>query len=194
LLRRGALHAPNHTPHDGHAYRTIHDPQIQGKRQTRSLPCGPCGVIHDYVPFYIGYRSPMLFQLHTGRVAGYTEGQGPLIYVVSTAQGIAASGARYVFSDGHGLAGFTSWYDDLAQLDQVDWSMVNARYWFDTVDDPDRQRRKQAEFLVHRDCPWSCINELAVIDAGMKAAVESILQRFSLQMHRPVHIRPDWYY
>jgi hypothetical protein len=30
------------------------------------------------------------------------------------------AGCRFVFSDGHGLASFTNWYEDLEQLDQVD--------------------------------------------------------------------------
>ena len=42
--------------------------------------------------------------------------------------------------------------------------MVYQRYWKDNLDDMDRQRRKQAEFLVHRFCDWSLINEIAVID------------------------------
>jgi hypothetical protein len=120
LLQRAALHAPRHTPSDGLVYHTIHNVDIQTKRQARAISCGPKGVIHDYVSFYFGPRSPMLFQLHTGRVEGYTEGQSPLIYLVSTAQAVAASGTRFVFSDGHGIAAYTSWYDDLAELVQVD--------------------------------------------------------------------------
>ena len=33
---------------------------------------------------YFGYLAPMLLQLKTGRVAGYQEGQSPLLYLVST--------------------------------------------------------------------------------------------------------------
>ena len=65
-------------------------------------------------------------------------------------QALAVARIGFVFSDGHGLARFTAWYDDLADLDRVDWDMVYQRYWRDTSDDMDRQRRKQAEFLVHR--------------------------------------------
>ena len=64
-LRRVGLHAPNFTPEDGLYYRTIHNLDIQSQRQTRRILCGPRGVIHDYVPFYFGQRSPMLLQLHT---------------------------------------------------------------------------------------------------------------------------------
>ncbi|GAF98949.1 unnamed protein product, partial [marine sediment metagenome] len=125
------------------------------------IPCGPGGFIHDYIPFYFGYLSPMLLQLHTGRVAGYAEGQTPIIYLKTTAQTIAQSGAGFVFSDGHGIAHYTEWFDTLDDLDKVDWEMVYQRYWSDNVDDMDRQRRKQAEFLVHRFCNWSLIRGIA---------------------------------
>jgi len=85
VLRRGGLHAPNHSHDDGLCYKTIHNRDIQDERRVRRIPCGPRGVIHDYVSFYFGYHSPMLLQLKTGQVVGYNEGQEPLIYLLSTA-------------------------------------------------------------------------------------------------------------
>jgi len=194
LLKRQGLHAPNHTPEDGLPYRTIHNVDIQKERRGTNINCGPDGVIHDYVPFYFGYRSPMLLQLHTGRVEGYTEGQVPIIYVESTAQRLVASRIPFVFSDGHGIAAYTSWYDDLSKLDNVDWDMVYQRFWKDTVDDMDRQRRKQAEFLVHRFCPWELITDIGVINDTMKTKVEEILSKYPPELNRPVATRRGWYY
>ncbi len=191
-LKRGGLHAPNATPKDGHTYRTIHNVDIQQKRHARKLNCGPGGVIHDYVSFYFGPRSPMLFQLHTGRVEGYTEGQEPLIYLISTAQAVRGSGAAFVFSDGHGIAAFTDWYDDLADLGKVDWVAVNAKYWKDTVEDMDRQRRKQAEFLVHRFCAWLLIEKVAVLNDRAGIRVRAVLEEASATV--PVEVRPEFYY
>ena len=193
-LQRGGLHATNHTPEDGLTYRTIHSLDIQNKRQMRRIPCGSGGVIHDYVPFYFGYLSPMMLQLKTGRVEGYDEGQEPLIYLVSMAQAVRESGSAFVFSDGHGIAAFTDWYDDLADLNKVDWDMVYERYWADNTDDMDRQRRKQAEFLVHRFCSWELIQEVATVNARMKKNVETIMSRFPSQLNRTVRVRPEWYY
>lgn len=193
-LRRGGIHASNFTPQDGLVYRAIHNTDIQQQRRVRPVRCGPGGVIHDYVPFYFGYLSPMLLQLKTGRVAGYTEGQRPLLYLVSTAQAVRDAGRGFVFSDGHGIAAFTHWFDDLASLDQVDWGMVYQQYWADNINDMDRQRRKQAEFLVHQFCDWSLIHEIAVFDLLAKAAVEQVLNQVPLS-HRPdVVIRRGWYY
>lgn len=193
-LRRGGLNAPNHTPNDGLIFKTIHNVDIQNERRIRMITCGPRGVIHDYVAFYLGPRSPMLYQLKTGWKTDYTEGQEPLIYIVSTAQVVGGSGAGYAFSDGHGIAHFTNWFDDLSDLDKVDWDTVYAKYWRDDVNDMDRQRRKQAEFIVHRFCDWSLIQEIAVFNARFKGKVETIMGGFPSGLHRPVHIRPEWYY
>jgi hypothetical protein len=194
LLRRGGLHAPNHTPNNGLPYRTIHNVDIQAERRVRTIPCGPRGTIHDYVSFYFGYLSPMLLQLKTGRVAGYQEGQEPLIYLVSSVQRAVEEGVPVAFSNGHGIAAFTSWYDDLVDLDKVDWGMVYQRYWHDTVDDMDRQRRKQAEFLVYRFCAWALIEEIVVVNSKTKDRVESVFSLRDISLRRNVTVRSGWYY
>lgn len=194
ILRRGALHAANHTPDDGLPYRTIHNVEIQGQRHIGNIPCGPGGTLHDYVPFYFGYLSPMLLQLKTGRVAGYTEGQEPLLYLKTTVQAVEQAGIGFVFSDGHGIAAFTDWFADTARLDKVDWQMVYQRYWSDNLNDMDRQRRKQAEFLIHQSCPWALVEEIGVVNTGIKARVEEIFNEFDASLHKVVNVRADWYY
>lgn len=194
LLRRGGLHSTNHTPKDGLPYRTIHNVDIQGQRHIRNIPCGPRGTLHDYVPFYFGYLSPMLLQLKTGRVAGYNEGQEPLIHLASSVQAVADAGCRFVFSNGHGIAAYTDWFDDVNRLDEVDWNMVYQRYWRDEVSDMDRQRRKQAEFLIYQSCPWTLIQEIGVLNTRAKVRVDDILNEFDASQRLVVNVRAGWYY
>ncbi len=191
---RVEMHAANFWPDDGLVWKTNHDEEIQEKRRTRPVPCGPGGVLHDYVPFYLGPRSPMLYRLHTGWVDGYDEGQEPLVYLVAAAQTVAETDLGFVFSDGHGIARFSAWFDDLDRLDQIDWGAVYAIWWRDTPDDPDRQRRKQAEFLVHRFCPWELVERVAVLNQKMKANVEGILAEYPAELKRVVTVQRDWYY
>jgi hypothetical protein len=47
------------------------------------------------------------------------------------------------------MTGLTDFYDDLNDLKEVDWNVMTLRIWKDTNDDPDRKRRRQAEFLVY---------------------------------------------
>jgi len=194
LLQRGGLHATNHTPQDNLPYRAIHNVEIQGQRHIRSIPCGPRGTLHDYVPFYFGYLSPMLLQLKTCRVTGYNEGQEPLIYLASTVQAAAGAGLRFVFSNGHGIAAYTAWFDDVSRLDEVDWNMVYQRYWRDEITDMDRQRRKQAEFLIYQSCPWKLIQEIGVLNTPAKTRVEQILNEFDASQRTVVNVRAGWYY
>lgn len=192
-LERGQMFAPNHTPAGGPPYRTIHREDIHAARSVRDVPKGPRGTIHDYVSFYFGPRSVMLYQLHTGWVPTYTEGQEPLIHLVSTCQAVSAEGLGFVFSDGHGLARFTAWYDDLRDLTKVDWDAAYATLWKDTPETPDRQRRKQAEFLVHRTCPWGVLTEIGVYNEAAQGRVEATLRAHGSDVP-PVRIRSEWYY
>lgn len=192
-MKRQGMHAPNKVPGDGLPYRTIHNIDIQKERKIRLIPCGPCGTIHDYVPFYFGPRSPMLYQLHTGWVPGYSEGQEPLVYVVSTAEAIAHAGLAFVFSDGHGIAAYTSWYSNMKDLGKVDWKAVYAEQWKDTVEDMDLQRRKQAEFLVHGFCPWEVVQEIGVLNESARNRVMNIIAAYS-SYSVSVCVRSQWYY
>lgn len=192
ILDCGGMHAPNCPPEGRCEYRAIHNVDIQMVRKQRPIPCGPGGTVHDYVAFYFGPRSPMLLQLHTGRVEGYDEGQGPLIYAVSTVEIISQVGLGFVFSDGHGIAVFTQWFDDIDDLDKVDWEMAYATYWADTLEDMDRQRRKQAEFLVHRFCPWEVVRKIGVLNDAVKERVELILEQEDIST--PVEVCPQLYY
>ncbi len=194
IIRRDGIHAPNHVPDDGLTYRFCHSAEVQSARAEVPIHLGPGGTIHDYVPFYFGYLSPMMLNLKTGRVEGYSEGQEPLIYLVSSAQAIEEARIKFVYSDGHGLATFTDWFDDLDKLDAVDWTVVNLRYWTDNINDMDRQRKKQAEFLVHQCCPWSLIQEIVVIDSTMRQRVETIQAAFPADQRRVVRVDRNWYY
>jgi hypothetical protein len=136
----------------------------------------------------------MLLNLHSGRVAGYEEGQSPIVYLVSSIERVNAAGRPWVFSDGHGLAALTNWYDDPSRLDEIDWDLVGARYWADAPDDNDRKRRKQAEFLVWKHLPWSAIAGIAVLNDTIKANVEAAMAPYPIAAGTPVRVRSDWYY
>jgi hypothetical protein len=194
ILKRRGMYAPNHAPDDGIIYQTIHSQEVQNKRSNYRVPAGPGGCLHDYVPFYFGCHSPMMLQLHTGKVPDYHAGQRPLIYLVSYAEDVAKARCQFAFTDGHGIAAFTQFFDDLANLDKVDWNVVRLKYWADAADDNDRQRRKQAEFLVHCFVPWKLIKGIAVIDEAMKTAVDRILAEHPSLNQPIVKVLSGWYY
>lgn len=74
------------------------------------------------------------------------------------------------------------------------WGMVYQRYWRDEVGDMDRQRRKQAEFLVHQFCPWSTVQEIGVLNTQVKGRVEETLEGSEPAWRPVVNVRAGWYY
>lgn len=193
LASRGGLHAPAHCPPDGLPYRPIHDEAIRGRRSVKQVPCGPGGSVRDYVSFYLGPRSPMLYRIWRNEVPDYDEGQRPVVYLVSTVETLEEHGLRFVFTDGHSLAAITQWHADPARLDTLRWDDIYADFWFDAEDDNDRCRRKQAELLVHRFVPWAALLGIAVIDDEMRAEVGRRLAAAGAPVPR-LRVRRDWYY
>lgn len=163
---------------------------IKERRLNRAVPLGPRGTVGDYVPFYFAPRSPMLYAINRGGVEGYTEGQQPVIYLCSTAETVDEAGRRWVFTEGHADMGYTDFFDDLRDLEKVDWPLMRERYWHDTNDDPDRKRRRQAEFLVHKFFPWELISYVGVYDRSVAERVSAIVDGKIPE----IGIQQGWYY
>lgn len=136
------------------------------------MPLAPFGRVADYVPFYFAPRSPMLLTLARGNVPTYSGGQDPLVYLVSSAEAVAACGQACLFSDGNCASPLTQFFGDLAPLSSaVDWELMTARMWANTPDDQDRMRRRMAEFLVHQRVPVSCVSLVVARRPGCGAPV-----------------------
>ncbi|HZP39483.1 MAG TPA: DUF4433 domain-containing protein [Methylomirabilota bacterium] len=192
ILRAGGLRTCAQLLEEGVAYANIAHQNIQDRRRWTPVPCGPGGVLHDYVPCYFGPRSPMLYVISRGGVEGYAGGQAPVVHLVSTAQAIQAARLGFVFTDGHGIMAVTEFFHDLADLDKVDWKVMKMKYWNDTPEDGDRSRRRQAEFLVHQFFPWTLVQAIGVMTPAIAAQVTHALRG---QAHQPaVIVRRGWYY
>jgi hypothetical protein len=174
------------------AYQNIAYDHIQNRRETTMVFGSQGGCLHDYVPFHFAARSPMLYTISRGNVPNHTEGQDPLIYLVSTAQAVTVAGLPFIFTDGHATMNITEFFEDLAELHRVDWNVMQSEFWNDTPETPDRKRRRQAEFLVHQMFPASLIKGITVKNDGIKEHVLEIIQEEEFEV--PVQIKPSWYY
>jgi hypothetical protein len=163
---------------------------IKQRRLNRPVPLPPGGTVGEYVPFYFAPRSPMLYVINRGGVEGYAEGQRPVIYLRSTVEAVEEAGLCWVFTEGHADMDFTDFFNDLKDLDKVDWPLMQSRYWHDTNDGPDRKRRRQAEFLVHNFFPWELVSYIGVYDRSIAETVGEIIKGGS----PAVGIQRGWYY
>jgi hypothetical protein len=177
------------------AFQSISNEDIERDRASTEVGCGPGGSLHDYVPFHFGPRSPMMCRISYRNLPNYQDGQRPLVYLVTTIGTVIDAGCRFVFSDGHPTMALTDFYDDLNVMDRVDHALMRERMWKDTQEDNDRERRRQAEFLVFDRVPWEVIREIGAIDRTIAERVKQILDDECAPEPRPsVVVRAGWYY
>ncbi len=192
ILKDGYIYCCNQLDKIGKKYKSIAYESIMDRRRRIIVPCGPGGNLLDYVAFYFAPLSPMLYTIKMGNVDSNDGDQERIIYIVSTAQKVTKENLDFVFTDGHGIMAYTSFFNDLSDIEKIDWPLMNQRYWYDTVNDLDRKRRRQAEFLVYKKFPWSLVDVIAVLTVQTKNHVESMLTDYGYKTQ--VEVKPDWYY
>lgn len=179
IVRTGLLHAPLHPDADPN-YIQIGDRRLTSLRGQTEVPVGPGGTFRDYVAFYFGPRQPMLYCIRYGFNGVTQRPMSEIIYLVSTVEAVVSASIPFVFFDGHAYDGFSTPYDDLAHLGEVDMLAVKAKRWDDPTD-PDLKRRKQAEFLVHRTLPFAHISHILTYDDATAQKVNAMLPSSSHQ-------------
>lgn len=192
ILEQDGLWCDQQARERGLTQQTIGHDHIKRRRARRPVRVNPGGFLCDYVPLYFAHHTPMLYAIHRNGVQDYGGGQAEVIYLVARTSAIRRSGIPFVFTDGSAVAEISHQFTDLSDLLQLDWEVIKANYWKNTDDDGDRERRKQAEFLVHNFLPWTLVQGIAVKTPSMADRVLALLQG---QTHSPpVRVMPDWYY
>ena len=152
------------------------------------------GTLGEYIPFYFAGHSPMLLNIITGYSGVSRFPQDEIIYLVCRLENIVQHCSEWIFSDGHAKDRLTRFFNNLGDLDEIDWDTVTQQYWRPTEDDYDRQRRKQAEFLVMRHVPVHCIKGLVVKTEARKHQIEIITQALRLSVNVVADTTNKFYY
>ncbi len=165
---------------------------IKQRRAETLVPCEPGGTLADYVPFYFAPRSPMLHTINLGNVASVTDGQRGIVHLVLWAEELMAD-QECVFTDGHAIMDLTNFFNDAADLEQLDWECIQTRQWGSYYDPTDEtKRKKQSEFLALQRVSWERVRAIATPSAACSDLVQQALVGVA---HRPpVVVRRDWYY
>ena len=147
----------------------------------------------DYAAFYFAPRSPMMSAIDNGKVPEYEDGIDPLVYFVTDVDRLVALGLSVVFTDRNAVLDFARFSNDLAELDSlVDWTLMRGRYWFNTIQEPDRRERRMAECLVHGAVPWDAFSELVVRNDARRDEAVAALRAVGASIS--VRVASDWYF
>ncbi|MBP8173822.1 type II toxin-antitoxin system toxin DNA ADP-ribosyl transferase DarT [Aeromonas salmonicida] len=165
--------------------------ELINKRAHHPVPLAPFGVLNDYVPFYFTPFSPMLSNIHSGRGVRQRSNDEILI-LVSSLHRIAELELAFLFTDSHAYYQWANFYDDLGELNRIDWPILQRRDFKRNPDDPAKFERYQAEALVHQHCPVEALVGVVCYNEEIKTQVEQTMAQ--LGVARPVHVRSGWYF
>ena len=129
--------------------------------------------IGDYIPFYFGPRSPMLYVIQHGYNGVQHVEPEKIVYCVIKLDDLIADGIECIFTDGHALSFLTSFYtkDDLVNIDSiVNYTDVYSSQW-NLEEDHDLKRRKEAELLIKDDLPAKYIKGYVVYNEKAKQSL-----------------------
>ena len=191
ILREG-IYAPNKKLYP--EYINIGDESLIEQRGVLNVPVPPGGVLADYVPFYFGGHSPMLLKIKTGHGCVKKRAQQEIIFLCTHIDRVVQVCPEYCFTDGHAKDRLTIFYNNLADLDKVDWAAVGEQYWTSTENKPDRMRKKQAEFLVKSYVPINSLSGIIVLDEETKRVVEEMSKTAGVSLPIHIDVKRKYYY
>ena len=184
IISQGGLLSKNKIVETNVQYEDIANHDVQDKRIQTIVPFPPGGNLHCYVPFYFWGLTPMLL-VNKHR-------QNDIVFLVTYTDTVAKAKLPFAFTDRHAVVRYAQFYNDLQELNNLDWRTIELKYWADTLEDLARKEKKQAEFLIHEKLPWDKIYGIAVNNESNLAKVEGSLNGLE---HKPiVKVKKEWYY
>lgn len=177
--------SPNANPD----YVPIGDASVIEKRQSKCTPDGKA--LNEYIPFYFGPRSPMLYVIQHGYNGVKCYPPSEIVYCVVKIQDIMNGDLDCCFTDGHAISAATSFYDK-AQLSQlgnlVSYEDVFRTQWSANEYGDEAKRKKEAELLVKDDIPVQYIDSFVVYN---KKVQQSLV---NMGVTQTIYVSSQFYY
>lgn len=171
---------------------SIGNPELTVKRANHPVPLPPGGRLNDYVPFYFTPFSVMMKNIHSGWGGIKQRPNEEIVILVSSLRHLHQQGIPFLFTDSHAYYMWANFYNNLADLDKIDWPLLQARDFRRDPDDPGKFERYQAEALIHQHCPVAGLLGMVCYSDEVQARLEHFVSQRGLQL--PVYVRKGWYF
>lgn len=118
--------------------------------------------LHDYVPMYFNPKNPMLYRRK--------QIQDSIVILAIDRRVIYQD--KSIFSDGNAASDSTKFYNNMSDLDKLNWQCIRHEYWGDFEDG---KRIKCAETLTHPKVPLKYVKKIHCNSIQTKNLVDSII-------------------
>ena len=171
ILQKGITHADSTNCNPD--YKAIGDDSLINRRKEFYTPCKKS--LGEYIPFYLGYRMPMLYVVQNGYNGVKKTNPEEIVYCISSVEQILKYDIPFYFTDGHAVDALSDFYTqkDIERIDDIiDKKAIKAKYW-NAEQGLDLKRRKEAEFLIDTHLPADAILGFVVFNIKSKNKLQS---------------------
>lgn len=195
IIKSGSIFSDSYCLKNSKDHTMIGMSEIKRRRlEEIEVKCHPGTRVGEYVPFYFCPRSIMLYLMYKGNHPDlkYKEGQEPLVHIqadlISVVEWAEKNMFKWAFSDRNAGAYYAEFYNDMTELNKINWEAVASLDFRQPV----IKEGKQAEFLLYESFPFDLIESIGVINAEIQSVVKNIL--LGTVLVDKVQIRPNWYF
>ena len=193
IAKQGFLWSDSEMRRLGIAPESIANEDIKARRRERSISLDDqhhsanSRAVGDFVPFYFRPRSPMLYAIMAEKEDSELR-QCDIVYLATSIRSVCRNTRNWCFSDGHAIKSETSFFSRVADLEQVDWKVIESKR---SCKSEAEKRRRQAEFLVLEYYPFSAIEIVAGRTREAVQMIKDALRGFDFKPS--VEAKPMWY-
>jgi len=191
ILEHDGLHCRN-SPQQDPNYINIGNIELIDKRSRRVVPVPPGGTLSDYVPFYFTPFSMMMYKIKTGHGGITQRDNKEIVIFVSSIHRWRERGCEFAFTNQHAYPPDTDFYKDVADLEKIDWKLLQSRNFKTDDADPGKQLRYQAEALAHWHVPINALQGIGCYNETVKERVEALALEHEQDL--TVKATPTWYF
>lgn len=177
-------------------YKGIGSGEIIERRSRTPVKCYPGTMVNDYVPFYFSKRTPMLFNIITGK-CGLKCDQSDIVYLCCRLNDLCSSNLQWCYTNGNAAIKITKWFKNLDNIEnKIDWHSIETTDFRDDNEDgdEDRIRKKHAEFLVLHHVPPEFIKAIVVLNSSVEKNVQKIVTKINSNINIGINPRGKFYF
>lgn len=173
IVKNGFL-STNEKERLGISHKDIANGNIQERRHNMNVPIFPGGTVHDYVPFYLCTRNPMLLSVITSK---NIDQQLMIFFAVGIDKLIDED---TIFTDASANTSIPpNFYTNPQDLDNLDWESITCQKW--GVKSDDHRHRKMSEVLIYKKLEISAVDYIIVWNKDIKNKVEEIFKENNVE-------------
>jgi len=164
-------------------HHNIASMSIQNRRSEMSVPVGPGGVVHDYVPFYFATINPMLLGLLNRKVVD----QPYICFIAVSIEKLLDK--KVVFTNASANANYLpDFYDNPKDLNKLEWRLIDSKRWGEKSEE--ERHLRMAEVLVYEKVPLEWIDSFIVFNSICKNQIEDSYKMVGVKCP---NISYDWF-